>query len=97
MHRVVAALIPILVAVSTSFWLYGRPGPQQPLQAPRSRRRLVLALALLSAVSAMLAFITRARWVGSWISSDVALSLFLGLILLTVAFLYAALPPQRDL
>src|SRR2546425_10349173 len=97
MHRIAAALIPILVAVGASFWLYGRPGPQQRLEAPRSRHRLVLALALLSASSALLAFFTRTRWVGSRISSDVALSLFLGLILLTLAFLYAALPPQRDL
>ena len=97
MHRLATALIPILVAVGTSVWLYGRPGPQQRLHAPRSRHRVVLALAFFTAASALLAFLTRARWVGSRISSDLALSLFLGLILLTLAFLYAALPPQRDL
>ncbi len=97
MHRVASILIPILVAVGTSFWLYGRPGPQQRLQASRSRHRVVLAFALLSACSAVLAFVTRARWAGSRISSGVALSLFVGLIFLTLALLYAALPPQRDL
>jgi hypothetical protein len=97
MHRVAAAVIPILVAVGASFWLYGRPGPKQRLEASRSRHRLVLALAFFSAASALLAFVTRARWVGGPIASDVAVSLFLGLILLTVALLYAALPPQRDL
>ena len=97
MHRLAAVVIPILVAVGASFWLYGRPGLHQRLRAPRSRHRLVLALALFSAASAVLAFVTRAGWVGGRIASDVAVSVFLGLILLTLALLYAALPPQRDL
>ncbi len=97
MHRLAAVVIPIVAGVGASFWLYGRPGQQQRLQAPRSRHRLVLALAIFSAASAVLAFVMRARWVGGRIASDVALSLFLGLILLTLALLYAALPPQRDL
>jgi hypothetical protein len=97
MHRLAAVVIPILAAVGASFWLYGRPGLHQRPQAPRSRHRLVLALALFSAASAVLAFVTRADWVGDRIASDVAVSLFLGLILLTLALLYATLPPQRDL
>ena len=97
MHRTAAAIIPIVVAVAASVWLYGWPGPRQRLQAPRLRQRIVRGSALCSGVAATLASVTRAHWVEKQISVDVALSLFLGLVLVTVGLLYAELPPQRGL
>src|SRR5919112_5059766 len=97
MHRIAAALIPILLGVAASVWLYGWPGPGQRFQAPRLRYRIVLGTALSTLAASPLAFVTRAHWDHDHIASDGALSLFLGLILVSVALLYAVLPPRRDL
>jgi hypothetical protein len=78
-------------------WLQGWPGPRQRLQAPRLRERVVRGSALCCSAAATLALVTRTLWVEKWISMDVALSLFLGLILVSVGLLYAELPPPSDL
>ena len=97
MHRIAAAMIPVFVTVAASVWLYGWPGPRQRLQAPRLRHHVVLGIALSSIAAATLTFIARVYTVEKQISSDAALSLFLGLILVSVGLLYALLPPHRDL
>jgi len=97
MDRLASVVVPVLVAFGASIWLYGKPGRTQRREAPFPRRHSVLALAGVSAALAVLAFFTRAQWVGSTIPSGTAVSVFLGLILLTVALLYAAVPPQRGL
>lgn len=96
MHRLFAVFLPIASAISASLWLYGPPSAQQRLTASSSRRRVVLGAATLSATVSILGFFTRTQWTPH-LSDDLAVSLFLGTILLTVALLYAALPPQKNL
>jgi hypothetical protein len=96
MDRIAVLLVPIAAAVGGSVWLYGWPGRNQRSTAPRLRRRVVQTTAAVTACLAVLAFFTRTYWT-SWFGEAIGLSFFLGLILLTVALLYAALPPQRDL
>ena len=97
MHRIASALIPILLAVAASVWLYGWPGPRQRLEAPRGRQRVVLGIALSALAASPLVFVTRDYWGEARMAGDEPLSLFFGLILVFVALLYAVLPPQRDL
>jgi len=92
MHRLASVVVPILVAVGASVWLHGRPGSVPSRQLWSSRRRSVFALAGVSAVLAVLALLTRAQWAGSKVPSDVALSVLLGLIFITLGLLIAALP-----
>jgi len=97
MHRLAAVVIPILAAFIASTWLYGWPSSKQRSEAPMQRRRVVLVTSVVTAILAIGAFFTRDLWLGNRVSSDVGLSIFLGLILLVVALLYAAVPPQKDL
>ena len=97
MHRLVAVIVPVVVAAGASAWLYRWPGARQRLDAPVWRKRVVLNLSVMTGLLATAAFFSRKQWVGDLVPPDVALSIFLGLILLIVSLLYAALPPQQDL
>jgi hypothetical protein len=55
-----------------------------------------MALVLLLALVLIVAFFVRSTWTPA-IGESVAVSLFLGAVLLLVGLLYAMLPPQRDL
>ena len=94
MHRIAAIVLPIIVGFGASAWLYGWPGPRQRLQAPRLRHHIVFSVTVFTMTTALLAFVTRGHWVETQIWSDAALSLFLGLIVVSVALLFALLPPQ---
>lgn len=96
MYRFLALTLPIASAIAASLWLYGVPGARQRLAASSYRTLAVLGAATVSASSSVLGFFTRTLWT-SHLSADLAVSLFLGAILLTIALLYAALPPQRNM
>ena len=101
MNAFLAFLVPIGVGALLSAWLYGAPGRRQRSVAPDVRRRTVFALAALVALLAITMFFTRTHWfrviVITGLRLQVAGQVFLGLILLLVSVLYAAVPPQRDL
>src|SRR2546423_1326 len=97
MHRLASVVVPLLVAIGANLWLHGGPGSVPSRDMWSSRRRSVFALAAVSAVLAVLAFLTRAEWASSKVPSDVALSILLGLFCVALALLIAALPGRRDL
>jgi len=97
MDRTIAIVAPILLGIAASLWLYGWPSPKQRREALPGRRRLIMAATIATALLTTAVFFTRTRWVWRWVSQEVGLSIFVGLILLLVALLYAALPPQKDL
>jgi len=89
-------VIPMAICVAASAWLYGFPGKNQRFITSPTRRRAVLATAGFCAALAGVGFFTRAAWTPA-VGQDVAVSFFLGAVLLVVVLLFVALPPQRNL
>ena len=95
-HRTAAIVIPMAVCVAASAWLYGFPGKNQRYSTSSTRRRAVLGAAGFCAALAVIGFFTRASWEPA-VGQELAISVFLGAVLLVVVLLFAALPPQKDL
>ena len=86
---------PLGIGIIASTWLWGVPFGKQRLRASSVRLWVVRGAAGLVSVAATTLLVLRDRWQPP--SGLQAGTIFIALVLTLVAFLYALLPPQRDL
>jgi Na+/melibiose symporter-like transporter len=85
-----ALLIPLLVGVAASAWLWGPFWGKQRTTASAKRRFFVLGFAILVALAVPAMFAVQA-----YFPILLGVQLMAGVVLTVVALLYSLLPPQR--